>query len=285
MNEKLVIDEQFPIIARSYDYNHFTYPLHFHNEFEIIYIKEGSGERFVADSIEQFKSGDVILIGSNVPHYMKSDKIYYEGISDLRVKGVVIQFAHDFMSNAINNYADLSRIKQLLEDSKRGVYFPYPHNSDIIQCIEELSSHSDIYLIINLLSLLDKMGSFKYKRYLGSPSYSEKGFLIFDDRIEKVYSFLSYHYTEKLRLDEIASMVSMHTSAFCRYFKEKTGKSCIEHIQDLRISRARRLILETSHDISQISIDSGFNTSCHFNKIFKRKTGFTPSVYRKKFTL
>ena len=249
----------------------------------MIYVSDGYGERFVADSVEQFKPKDVILLGSNIPHYLKSDKIYYDENSNLRVKGVIIQFAHDFMSHAISNYTDLSHIKQLLEDAGQSIYFPYPNNRDIINCIEELPSYNDIYRIINLLALLDKMAVFKYKRFLGSPAYSEKVFYRPDERIEKVFSFLSYHYTENLQLNNIASIVSMNTSAFCRYFKEKTRKSCIDYIQDLRIGHARRLLIETSLDITQISIESGFNTTRHFNKIFKRKIGFPPSVYREKF--
>ncbi len=284
MNEQLAINKHNPIIARSYDYKHFTYPLHFHQEFEIIYVKESSGERFVADRIEKFFSGDLILLGSNLPHYMKSDDIYFNNDPVIRVKGVVIQFAYDFMSHAINNYTSFHHIKVLLDEAKRGIHFPHSRNKEIIMLIEQLPTYKDFELITHLLFLLDKMATSEDKQLLASPNYDENSAKLYNNRIEKIISYLNEHYTQDLRLDTIASEVSMNTSAFCRYFKEKTGKSCVEYIQDLRIGHACRLLLNTSYDIFQISIECGFNTICHFNKTFKKRTGFSPSEYRDKVT-
>jgi AraC-like DNA-binding protein len=283
MHEQLTINEQNPIIARFYDYDYFRYPWHFHSEFEIIYVSESHGERFVADSMERFLPGDVILLGSNLPHYMRSNEIYYKNNPELRVKGVVIQFAHDYMSHAINKYAELTHIKLLLNNAKRGFHFPHPQNREIIRDIETLPDYKGFQRIIHLLLLLDKMAVFKDKRLLSSPHFSENINVFFDNRIEKILSFLNYHYLENISLANLSSIFSMNTSAFCRYFKQKTGKSYIHYIQDLRIGHACKLLIGTAYDISLISIECGFNTICHFNKIFKRKTSLTPSEYRNKF--
>lgn len=283
MHEQLTINEQDPIIVRFYDYDHFTFPWHFHSEFEIIYVRESHGERFVADSMEYFRPGDLILLGSNLPHYMRSNEIYYKGDPELRVKGVVIQFAHDYMSHAINKYAEFTHIKLLLSNAKRGYHFPHPQNQEIIRNIEALPDYKGLQRIIHLLLLLDKMAAFKDKRLLGSPHFSENITVSFDNRIEKILSFLNYHYLENISLDDLASKFPMNTSAFCRYFRQKTGKSYVNYVQDLRIGHACKLLIGTAYDISYISIECGFNTICHFNKIFKRKTSLTPSEYRKKF--
>lgn len=283
MNEQLAINKQNPVIARSYDYDHFTYPWHFHREFEIIYVKESSGERFVADRTEKFFPGDLILLGSNLPHFMKSDDRYYNNDPALRVKGVVIQFADDFMSHAINNYTSFHPIKVLLDESGRGIHFPLSRNNkEIISHIEQLPEYNGIELITHLLYVLDKMTQSRDKRLLASPNYDENKTRLYNNRIAKIISFLNDHYKEQLRIETIAAEISMNTSAFCRYFREKTGKSCIEYIQDLRIGHACRLLIETSHDIFQISIECGFNTICHFNKTFKKRTGISPSEYRNK---
>jgi AraC-like DNA-binding protein len=283
MHEQPIINEQFPVIARFYDYERFTYPWHFHSEYEIIYVQEGNGERFVADSMESFSPGDIILMGSNVPHYMRSAEKYYAGDASLRVKGVIIQFAHDYMTHTISRYADVTPVKWLLEKADRGIHFPYPDNKDIIECINNLPTNKGVERITNLLLLLDKMANFQSKRILGSLHFSSQPSLFADSRIKKVLSYITFHYTENIKLENIVSVVSMNTSAFCRYFKEKTGKSYVEYIQDLRIGYACKLLISTSYDISQISIECGFNTTCHFNKIFKRNTGLTPSEYRKQF--
>lgn len=283
MHEQLSMNDDIPIIARYYDYEKFTYPWHFHSEYEIIYVEESVGERFVADSMEAYYPGDVILLGNNVPHYMKSAPQYYENNPLLRVKGVVIQFKKDFMSHAINNYTDLKHVKQLLEQSERGIHFPFSTNKEIIEKINLLPTYKGIERIINLLRLLDAMAKISRKRLLGSAQFNNSLSLFTDNRLEKVLSYITFHYTETINLHNIASMVPMNATAFCRYFKEKSGKTFTEYVLDLRIGYACKLLVGNSMDISQISIECGFNTTTHFNRIFKRNTGLTPSEYRRQF--
>lgn len=77
INEQLQISESNPIKARYYDYDRFTYPWHFHSQYEIIYVKKSCGRCFVGDCIERFSEGDVVLFGPSLPHYMRSDDAYH----------------------------------------------------------------------------------------------------------------------------------------------------------------------------------------------------------------
>ena len=87
MNEQLPISKSSPLKARFYDYPYFTYPWHFHTEYEIIYVKEGTGMRFVGNNAEKYADGDILLLGSDLPHYMKSDEVYRQEGSTLRTTG------------------------------------------------------------------------------------------------------------------------------------------------------------------------------------------------------
>ena len=283
MYEQLAMYEGNPIIARHYDYAKFTFPWHVHNEFEIIYVKESYGERFVADSMEMFYPNDVTLVGHSVPHYMKSAEEYETGQSSKRVKGTIIQFEEDFMSYAINNYVDLSHIKKLLDESARGIHFPYPDNLEIIQCIEKLPESTAIMRIINLLHLLDLMANSPKKHFLGSVRFCSPSSFKMDDRIEKIMTYLSDHFRENLDLNEVSALIAMNTSSFCRYFKEKTGKTFTEYMLAFRIGYACKLLIENKMDIIQVCIECGFNSIAHFNRMFKRSTGLTPTQYRKQF--
>lgn len=284
MHEQLSINANRPVIARHFDYSRFTYPWHFHDEFEIIYTKEGFGERYVADHMECFSSGDLILLGSNVSHYMKSAPDYYCGNPALRVKGVVIQFEREFMAHAINNYIELTLVKILFEKSQRGLHFPYPENGELTELVEKLPSCKDLERITRLLHLLDKMASFKSIRMLGSPYCSSSIPAYTDSRLSKVLSYLTLNYTKSICLKEVASKVAMNSSAFSRFFKEKTGKTFMEYIIDMRIGYACKLLANNTMNISQICMECGFNTISYFNKTFKRSTGFTPSDYKRHFS-
>lgn len=280
--EQLTMFSGEPVIVRKFDYEKFSFPWHVHNEFEIIYVEESFGERFVADSIDKFAPGDLTLVGHNVPHCMKSDIIKNKE-NNCRVKGTIIQFKEDFMSHAISNYADLAHIKKLLEDSHRGVHFSYPQNKEIIDCINKIYESNGIMHLINLLHLLDIMAQSVNKRFLGSIYFSKSLSINMDSRMIKILSYVTDHYKEDISLNEIASFVAMNSSSFCRYFKEQTGKTLIEYVLDLRVGFACKLLIENKMDVFQIGLECGFNTITHFNRVFKRNTGFAPTEYRKQF--
>ncbi|MDH6535552.1 AraC-like DNA-binding protein [Parabacteroides sp. PM5-20] len=281
MHEHINIHSGSPIIAREFDYEHFTYPMHFHSEFEIIYVKEGSGTQYVADSVEKFHPHTLIMTGPDTRHYMDSDPSYKTGNEVLRVKGIIIQFEKNFISYAIQHYEDMSHIKKLFEESKQGIKFSLLPDNPIIRQIESLPETTGIARITSLITLLDLMGKWEAKRLLGSLQFSESYTAFTDYRMKKVISYVSANYKKEISLEEIASLIAMNKSAFCRYFKEKTGNTFMDYLLNLRIGNARQLLLTGSMDVNQISLECGFNSITHFNRIFKRFTGIEDKKRRK----
>jgi AraC-like DNA-binding protein len=280
MNERLPISESSPLKARFFDYEHFTYPLHFHSEFEIIYIKEGTGTRFLGNSITTFQAGDLLLIGSNLPHFMKSDDAYHLGNTDLRVKGTIIQFEKDFMYYAVNNYPHFIKIKNLLQESQRGIYFAAANFPKLQDLIEKIPLENGLNQLMLFLEILKEMSETENRQTISTTDFVNE--TLYDTaRIDKVMSFLNKNYTRNISLEEISSFAAMNTAAFCRYFKSKTGKSFKNYILDMRIGYACKLLLMEDIGISQLSSKCGFETISHFNKTFKKNTGLVPSQYRK----
>lgn len=278
MNEKLSISESNPIHARNYDYKYFTYPWHFHSQYEIIYVKESTGFCFVGDCIEEYSDGFLILLGSNLPHYMRSSDIYKSENESLRVKGTVIQFEKDFMLHSINHYPQFIQIKMLLEESRRGICIskPTPEIKNMVELIPVLKG---IDQVISLLRLLQTI-AVANKRHMASQLYYEKFPTLGNNKIEKIISFINANYTSKLNLNEVASMAAMNASAFCRYFKENTGTTFMQYVTDMRVAHACKLLSLNEMTIYQISIESGFESISHFNRTFKHITHFTPSQYQ-----
>lgn len=284
MHEQLPIDEYNPIIARHYDYSRFTYPWHFHDEYEIIYVQEGSGTYYVADNMGEFHAGSIFLLGSQLPHYLESEENLISATNaKQRVKGVVIQFQKDFMSFPIDHYIDLKSIKTVLNLSKRGIFFSTKIQSDLIERIEHLPSCKGIERLVNLLLILDLMAKSSDKELLGSRQFNNALSQFSDDRLDKIISYVNYHYTEPVDLATVAAKVPMNVTAFCRYFKAKSGKTFVDYVQDLRIGYACKLLSNKNMDIAQICAASGFNSIAHFNRTFKRKTNLTPTEYKRQF--
>lgn len=280
INEQLTISESSPIKARFYDYPHFTYPWHFHAEYEIIYFKKGTGTRFVGNNMENFRDGDFILIGSNLPHYMKSDDSYHSPDSTLRTQGTIIQFEQDFMQYSIRHYMQFVKIRKLLDDSQRGVYFPAGCSDKVTALLEHIPLESGMDQILSLLQLLKEMSEISSKVIL--PPSEQMSEIHSNSRLDKILSHLNQNYTRCINLNEISCLAAMSPPSFCRFFKSKTGKTFKNYILDMRIGYACKLLSIDTMNISQISTECGFDTISHFNKSFKKNTGFTPTEYKKR---
>ena len=262
---------------------HFTYPWHFHSEYEILYVLEGSGTSFVADNIDKFGSGDLALIGSNLPHFWRSNDKYYKKDNKKNIDYIVIQFPGDIFREPLFNYPEFNCIHNLFQRASRGIRFLPPFSEKAGEMIIKIANSVDFKRIIILLELLYEFARTDHFRLLAGEFYTKQDHDFSDDRLTKVLHYLNATYLETIKLEKMADMANMHPSAFCRYFKDKTGKSLTEYINEMRISYACKLILEGKLSISQICFESGFNNLSNFNRIFKRNTGYTPTDYFASF--
>lgn len=94
-------------------------------------------------------------------------------------------------------------------------------------------------------------------------------------------AYLNEHHIEYgLSLEEVASLVGLSPSHFCRVFKEQTGENFTEYLTRLRLNAAARLLLNTRASIGQIALAVGYADPNYFSRIFHRLTGVTPKEYR-----
>lgn len=281
LNEQLDISDTNPLKARFYDYKNFTYPWHFHSEFEIIYIEKGYGQGMIGDGITSFSNQTLFVLGSNLPHYVENAPEYAQR-EDLRVNGVIIQFEKDFMKYAFSHYAQFQAINHLLESSQRGLLFSLTNAMNISEKIKRIPTQKGVEQITEFLHLLDILTRFAPNKFISSPAYNPISDGISGRKIEKIISYLNTHYTQPIRLEDIASYAAMNPTAFCRFFKENTGKTFKQHIMDMRIGYACKLLINERWNISEIGLECGFESITHFNRCFKQHTGFSPTSYRKR---
>ena len=116
--EKISFPSGSSLRIRSINRQHFTFPLHLHNELEINYILDSFGNRFVGDSVEYFQSGDFVLLGSQLPHTWQNNEIFYENRSTVKVKAVSIQFGTNFIKHT-SSYPELIHISEMLKNNRR----------------------------------------------------------------------------------------------------------------------------------------------------------------------
>ncbi|NOR74324.1 MAG: helix-turn-helix domain-containing protein [Draconibacterium sp.] len=262
---------------------HFTFPWHFHDEYEILYVIEGAGSSFVADNIEEFSPGDLVLLGSNLPHFWKSTESLNSKENHNNVNYIVVQFSNDFFKEIISEYPEFHLIKELLERSSRGIRFSADFSQKFGKKLIKLTKTKGFERTLMLLELLQLLAKTDHYKILAGELYQTENHNFTSDRLVKIMHYINSFYLKKIELEKVAEVASLHPSAFCRFFKEKSGKSLSEFVSDMRISYACRLVIEAKLSISQICFESGFNNLSNFNRTFKKHTGFTPSNYFLEF--
>jgi AraC-like DNA-binding protein len=258
----------------------FDYPYHFHPELELTLILQGSGKRFVGDSIEDFKAGDLVLLGKNLPHCWLD-----YGKNPEEVKAIVIQFSDDCFGKDFFRLPEMQNTRRLLERSSRGIFFP-PTDNDISNKIISITSLSSVNKILSFVGILNDLAGMKPARHrvLSKIDYALLSETSRFTRINTVYDFVYQNFKEEIRVGELAELVHMNVSAFCHYFKKSTGKTLSEFVNEIRIGYACKLLIEKDLTVSEVCFESGYNGLSNFNKVFKAITQHSPLNYRKEFT-
>ena len=184
------------------------------------------------------------------------------------------------MQYSFDYYPQFLQIKILLEESRRGIIFPKQDATRVGELLSGFLSLSGFHQISGLLDLLQELAVSSQRKTLASLHYYEKFPTLGNKRIDKIISFINNNYTRNLKLNEIAEMASMNSSAFCRYFKENTGKTLLQYVMGMRVGYACKLLALGEMDISQIAMECGFDSITHFNRTFKQLVNLTPTQYR-----
>lgn len=253
-------------------------PFHYHPHYELVWIKKGFGIRVVGDHIDQFKEGDMVLIGPDLPHVWENDKIYYAGNPELKVDVFVLHFKDDIVTD-LQKIPELAGIKDILYQSQRGICITGTTNQIMGNIIEQLFVSTSIERMILFLRVFQLLESSTELVLLSSSDFtcflSEQK----SDRFRKIYEFISKNFDRNIQLEEISSIACMSPTAFCRYFKQKTGMSFVSYLNNFRLGYAKNLLNNNEYKISMIAEKCGFQDISYFNRMFKQKNNMTPTEY------
>jgi AraC-like DNA-binding protein/uncharacterized RmlC-like cupin family protein len=247
---------------------------HFHPEMELVYINEGSGKRHVGNQLSFYEEGDLILIGPNLPHFGFVDS-FTSNKSE-----TILQMKPDFLGEKFFDLPEMKDIRQLFERSKMGISFHGNTRKDVGKKIEQLYWDDDFSKLMNLITIFQLLAESKEYTILNAEGYMLEVGTQDNDRIEHIYNFVRNNYKRHITLDEAAEMVSMTVPAFCRYFKKISGKTFTQFVNEYRLVHASKLLSTEPMSITEICFESGFSNFSHFNKLFRKFTGKSPSAYR-----
>ena len=256
---------------------------HYHSEVELIHFEKGEGTQFIGDSISRFKAGDVVLVGSNLPHYWRFDDVYFEENSLATADVRVVHFTENFWGNSFLDVPEMTCIKALLEKAKRGLNINGETNLKIAALLENLLKAEGPQRIALLIEVLSIIANSKSVTSLSSMGFKQERLEGESDRINAIYEYSLKNFKRKIQLEEIADMANISPNSFCRYFKLRTRKTYSQFLIEIRVGHACKLLIENNLSIKQLCYESGFNNFTSFHKYFKMITGKSPLVYQKEF--
>lgn len=249
---------------------------HYHPEIELVYINGGSGKRQVGSHVSYYNDGDLILIGSNLPHCGFTNE------QTGNKNETVIQMKPDFLGNDFFEISEMKNIRNLFDQAKAGIAFGGTTKKTIGLKIEAMEGQSQFEKLLSMLSILNDLELSEEFKVLNAEGFSMELQMQDNDRINTVFNYVKDHFQEAITLEEVAVLVSMTVPSFCRYFKKITHKTFTKFVNDYRLVHASKLLAEKPISITEICYESGYNNFSYFNKSFKEFTGKSASQYRQE---
>lgn len=262
----------------SYFYNN----LHQHPQAQLTLILKGKGQLLVGDYVGRFEPGDLYLLAESIPHVFRSDADYFLGESELQIAGNTLFFDFKIMRTAFSEIEDFIDLIHLNDKITGCFKIIGPIGEKVAGVMTQFNQYSGMTRLqqsIKMLSLLN----FSSENLVELTNIPVQKVMTERDgrRMDQVMRYILDNSTKQIGLEEVAEQTHMSKEAFCRFFKLRTRRTFTQYVQQLRVTEAKKLLLETDMSISSISYQVGFQTLSHFNKTFKNLTDMTPKDWRK----
>lgn len=270
-NEGLIYQEdKEPIFYNKY---------HQHKEIQISFILNGEGTLMIGDSITDFKPNDIIVIGSNLPHVFNSDLKDGEDSFMLSLFFSLDSFGTDFFK--LNEF---NSIKPFFKSATHGFKL-VAHNSalkSLFLKIKKASKLQRFILFFEIIQLINNSKKIQISSFIYQKTFNDNE----GKRMSAVFEYTIQNFAQSITLNQISSVASMTTNAFCKYFKQRTNKTYFQLLNEIRIANACKLLnSKKEFSINEIAHSSGFQNISNFNRKFKLVKKKTPSEFRKSLLI
>lgn len=254
-------------------------PMHWHSEFEISFIREGSAEFICGEEKFISAAGDIIITQPNILH-----SIY--PCADTRQVYDTLVFSPELFGGTDPDRYIGECIKPLINGSMRVQTHITPKHhyyseletitENIFSCAKGDSPMLDMLMRSELLRLFWLLET--EAETDPEPSGSES-------IIRPAIEYIAEHFTEAITIRELAASVHLSESYFMNQFRRHVGLSAVEYISHFRIDMACKALIGTKKNVLEIAFDCGFRNISNFNRQFRKITGCSPTEYRKKIAV
>ncbi|WP_298365648.1 AraC family transcriptional regulator [uncultured Lutibacter sp.] len=250
---------------------------HFHPQYELTFMIQSSGIRYVGDSMQQFNRGDLVLVGKNVPHSWKTIDA-----KNKPVKCVIIQWDDSLLLNWLDK-PEFTSIKKLLSKSSYGISFDVETALSLENSFSAIYEQSPFERILTFLNILNVLATSASIELLAGPSFGKDLSLKESTRVNVINSYIKDNFQNEPSLTELSNKLSLSKEAFCRFFKKTFDKTYSSYVNEYKITIASKMLIETDLSVSQVGYASGFNNLSFFYRQFKKYKQKSPNAYRQLY--
>ncbi|UII75368.1 AraC family transcriptional regulator [Flagellimonas sp. HMM57] len=268
-------DSSFKV--KVFDEKEFKAEWHYHPQYELTYMVRSTGIRYVGDSMDSFKRGDLVLVGANLPHAWKTINAKNE-----RVKCVVLQWNESLLQDWLEK-PEFTSIKTLLQKSSRGIVFDYDTAISLEKPFVSLIRQQPFDRLITLLNILNTLSTTSKTQVLAGPGFGKALSSKESHRVNVIHNYIKDNIHSQNLLSELSKQLSMSKEAFCRFFKRTFDKTFSNYVNEYKITLASKLLIETDLSVSEIGYESGYNNLSFFHRRFTMHKQMSPKRYRQNF--
>ncbi|OPJ64912.1 AraC family transcriptional regulator [Clostridium oryzae] len=276
-HQKPFLSENLPLSIFTTDEAEF--PPHWHEAVEVVYALTDGLKAGVNNEIYTLNKKDILLISSGDVHYFPPQPLQFNRI---------ILFFEAAFFEAFTSIMKDKRFTMLL---RANTNFPAATSveslhdaleTQILQIMEEYQNKKQGYKLALKARLSDILVLLmRYAPREVYSTYEKNRQLSRLERLEQVFSFVEKNFDKNITLEEISAVANYSVYHFTRFFKEATGMTFNQYVNNFRISKAAEYLISSNDSIIEIAFKSGFGSIKNFNRVFKDAKGCSPSDYRK----
>jgi AraC-like DNA-binding protein len=253
---------------------------HFHPEVELLLTVQGGTHRRIGDNISALTAGDLVLIGSNLPHDFRNSR--EPGVPFRPVHAIVLQFRPDFLGPSWLERNDMSRVHRLFRLAGQGLEISGATKRKVSHLMKRTPGARGIFRLIITLNIVALLSASRELRRISSPGFAPEVQISDRERMGSISAFIEDRIAEPLYLRQVAQHAGMSEVSLSRYFRSRTGKTFPAYLNELRVARVCRLLVETDATVTEIALSCGFDSMANFDHQFSRLHGCSPSIYRQQ---
>jgi len=255
---------------------------HAHPEMELVFVEEGFGKRIIGNRVEPFEAGDMVFIGSHVPHIWLSDPAFYEQGSTLKSKVIITYINPAIFNQLLGSLKEFDQIRGMVQQAAKGIRIYGRTRNVIAERLKSLSATSGFEKVNGVLQIMHLISTSSDKGYILPHAPIRIG-SSGEDKLIIAINFVKENLDRPIYLQEVAALTCMTEPSFSRYFKQRMKRNFSTFLTELRMERAKELFLQGDASVKEVAFHCGYDSLAHFHKLFKDHTGLSPAKYKSRY--